>query len=73
MLGSTPRRSASSGSVVQWLEHRPVTPEVAGSSPVRVAIYILGSVAEWLMALVLKTSEPKGSVSSNLTASSTDD
>lgn len=25
------------GSVVQWSEHRPVTPEVAGSSPVRVA------------------------------------
>jgi hypothetical protein len=28
-----------------------------------------GSVAEWSMALVLKTKDPKGSVSSNLTAS----
>ena len=30
---------------------------------------ILGSLAEWSMALVLKTSEPKGSESSNLSAS----
>jgi hypothetical protein len=29
----------------------------------------LGSVAEWPIALVLKTSKPKGFVSSNLTAS----
>ena len=28
-----------------------------------------GSVSEWFKELVLKTSEPKGSVSSNLTAS----
>ena len=29
----------------------------------------LGSVAEWSIALVLKTSKPQGFVSSNLTAS----
>ena len=31
----------------------------------------LGSVAEWSIAPVLKTGGPKGSVSSNLTASAT--
>ena len=34
---STRTEAITIGSVVQWLEHRPVTPEVAGSSPVRVA------------------------------------
>jgi hypothetical protein len=39
-----------------------------GSSPGR-GTNDNGSVAEWSMALVLKTSGPKGPVSSNLTAS----
>ena len=32
-------------------------------------MFLFGSVVEWSMALVLKTSDSKGSVSSNLTAS----
>jgi hypothetical protein len=35
----------------------------------KLTAFKLGSVAEWPMALVLKTKDPKGSVSSNLTAS----
>jgi hypothetical protein len=31
------------GGVAQWLERRPVTPEVAGSSPVILAILCRGS------------------------------
>ena len=29
------------GIVVQWLEHRPVKPEVAGSSPVNLVILLI--------------------------------
>jgi len=51
----------------RWLRRSPVTAEITGSIPVEVAK--IGSVAERLKALVLKTREPQGSVSSNLTAS----
>ncbi len=47
------------------------TGRVAGRSVARVSKTHDGSVAEWFKALVLKTSEPKGSVGSNPTASAT--
>ncbi len=32
------------GIVVQWLEHRPVKPEVAGSSPVNLVVLLTGII-----------------------------
>ena len=36
----------SEGMWLNWLEHRPVTPKVVGSSPIILAIPIYGSVAQ---------------------------
>ena len=50
-----------------WLEHSVWGGGVVGSNPTIETK--LGELAEWPIALVLKTREPKGSVSSNLTLS----
>ncbi len=41
------------GDVVQfWLERRPVTPEVAGSSPVVPAIFLVGMLSKVIILVI---------------------
>ena len=54
--------------IAQSVEQMTVNHWVGGSSP-SLGAKLNGRVGEWFMPAVLKTAEPQGSVSSNLTSS----